>query len=211
MNTSVKSSAAPRPPANEDGLLGAALQGAARVSRWLARIGGAMMLVCAILVSLDVVVRAAFKVTYFESFELSTYAFAIATALGLSYALVSRAHIRIEVLYMLLPARRRGWVDLFAYVVLAVCALTLLYWSAQLVLGNYQSGARSNSSLSLPLVIPQGIWLIGLAWFALLSVLYALLGLRLCLRGRPEQAHRQLGVASLEEEIEANMSRKSSP
>ena len=211
MNTSVKSSAAPRPPANDDGLLGAALLGAARVSRWLARIGGAMMLVCAILVSLDVVVRAAFKVTYFESFELSTYAFAIATALGLSYALVSRAHIRIEVLYMLLPARRRGWVDLFAYVVLAVCALTLLYWSAQLVLGNYQSGARSNSSLSLPLVIPQGIWLVGLAWFALLSVLYTLLGLRLCLRGRPEQTHRQLGVASLEEEIEANMSRKSSP
>lgn len=211
MKTSVNPSAVPVPSTHEDGLLGAALQGAARVSRWLARIGGAMMLVCAILVSLDVVVRAAFKVTYFESFELSTYAFAIATALGLSYALVSRAHIRIEVLYMLLPARRRGWVDLFAYVVLAVCALTLLYWSAQLVLGNYQSGARSNSSLSLPLVIPQGIWLIGLAWFALLSVLYALLGLRLCLRGQPEQAHKKLGVASLEEEIEANVSRKSSP
>lgn len=211
MKTSVNPSAVPVPPTHEDGLLGAALQVAARVSRWLARIGGAMMLVCAILVSLDVVVRAAFKVTYFESFELSTYAFAIATALGLSYALVSRAHIRIEVLYMLLPARRRGWVDLFAYVVLAVCALTLLYWSAQLVLGNYQSGARSNSSLSLPLVIPQGIWLIGLAWFALLSVLYALLGLRLCLGGQPEQAHKKLGVASLEEEIEVNMSRKSSP
>lgn len=211
MKTSVNPSAVPVPLTHEDGLLGAALQGAARVSRWLARIGGAMMLVCAILVSLDVVVRAAFKVTYFESFELSTYAFAIATALGLSYALVSRAHIRIEVLYMLLPARRRGWVDLFAYVVLSVCALTLLYWSAQLVLGNYQSGARSNSSLSLPLVIPQGIWLIGLAWFALLSVLYALLGLRLCLRGQPEQAHKKLGVASLEEEIEANVSRKSSP
>lgn len=168
-----------------------------------------MMLLCAILVSLDVVVRALFKVTYFESFELSTYAFAIATAMGMSYALVSRAHIRIEVLYMLLSPRRRGWVDLFAYGVLAVCTLTLLYWSAQLVLSNYDSGARSNSSLALPMVIPQGIWLIGLAWFALLSVLYAVQGLVLCFRGQSEQAHRQLGVASLEEEIEANVSRKS--
>jgi len=159
-------------------------------------------------VSLEVVVRAAFKVTYFESFELSTYAFAIATAMGMSYALVSRAHIRIEVLYMMLAPRRRGWVDLFAYAVLAVCAVTLLYWSAQLVLSNHDSGARSNSSLAVPMVIPQGIWLVGLAWFALVAVLYTLRGLLLCLGGRADQAHRQLGVASLEEEIQANVSRK---
>lgn len=209
MNSSVTPSSSPQ--AREGGVLAAALQASARVSRWLAWLGGAMMLGCALLVSLDVVVRAAFKVTYFESFELSTYAFAIATAMGMSYALVSRAHIRIEVLYMLLAPRRRGWVDLFAYAVLAVCAVTLLYWSAQLVLGNYDSGARSNSSLAVPLVIPQGIWLVGLAWFALLAVLYTLRGLVLCLGGRADQAHRQLGVASLEEEIEANVSRKNAP
>lgn len=190
------------------GALGSALSGASKVSRWLAWLGGAMMLLCALLVSLDVVFRAAFKVTYFESFELSTYAFAIATAMGMSYALVSRAHIRIEVLYMLLKPRLRGWVDLFAYVVLAVCAVVLFYWSAQLVLGNYDSGARSNSSLAMPLVIPQGIWLVGLAWFALLSVLYALYGLIMCLRGRSDLAHAKLGVASLEEEIQASGARE---
>lgn len=189
--------------------LASVLVRAAKVSRWLAWIGGAMMLLCALLVSLDVVFRAAFKVTYFESFELSTYAFAIATAMGMSYALVSRAHIRIEVLYMLLTPRWRGWVDLFAYGVLAVCAVVLFYWSGQLVLGNYESGARSNSSLAMPLVIPQGIWLVGLAWFALLAMLYAMHGLVLCLRGRSEQAHAQLGVASLEEEIQASGARES--
>lgn len=198
----------PAPATPAAGALGSALHGAARVSRWLAWLGGAMMLLCALLVSLDVVFRAAFKVTYFESFELSTYAFAIATAMGMSYALVSRAHIRIEVLYMLLNPRKRGWVDLFAYGVLAMSAAVLFYWSAQLVLGNYESGARSNSSLAMPLVIPQGIWLVGLAWFALLSVLYALHGLILCLRGRADQAHSQLGVASLEAEIEASGARE---
>lgn len=197
--------------ANEGGILVAALKGSARVSRWLAWVGGAMMLLCAILVSLDVVVRAAFKATYFESFELSTYAFAIATALGMSFALVSRAHIRIEVLYALLPARLRGWLDVFAHAVLALGAGVLLYWSAQLVLGNFGSGARSNSSLAVPLYIPQGIWLVGLAWFALLALLFALRGLGLCLRGRAEQAHRLLGVASLEHEIEANTGRSRAP
>ena len=90
---------------------------------------------------------------------------------------------------------------------LALCAGVLLYWCAQVVLGNYQTGARSNSSLAVSLAIPQGIWLIGLAWFALLAVLYALYGLMKCLRGQPEEAHRRLGVASLEEEIEASGTR----
>lgn len=194
-----------------DGVLDSSLKGAAKVSQWLAWLGGAMLLACAILVSLDVVTRAAFKVTYFESFELSTYAFAIATAMGMSYALVSRAHIRIEVLYMLLPPKRRGWVDLFAYSVLAVSAVVLLYWSALLVLGNYQSGARSNSSLSLPLVIPQTIWLVGWAWFALLAVLYAVKGLVFCVKGQGERAHQALGVASLEDEIQASGSLERRP
>lgn len=167
-----------------------------------------MLLLCAFLVSLDVVFRATLKVTYFESFELSTYAFAIATAMGMSYALVSRAHIRIEVLYMMLAPRKRGWFDAVAYAVFALCALVLLYWCAQVVLANYDSGARSNSSLAVPMVIPQAIWLFGLAWFALLAVLYALYGLAQCLRGQPEEAHRRLGVASLEEEIDASVARE---
>lgn len=191
--------------------LGAALQGAAHVSRWLAWIGGAMMLACAILVSLDVVVRALFKATLFESFELSTYAFAIATAMGMSYALVSRAHIRIEVLYTMLRPRQRGWFDVFAYALLALCAGVLLYWCGHVVIGNYQSGARSNSSLALPLALPQGIWLLGLGWFCLVAVLYALYGLVQCLRRRPEAAHQRLGVASLEEEIVASGSRLVQP
>ena len=60
--------------------LGPTLQRAAHVSRWLAWLGGALLLLCAILVSLDVVFGALLKVTYFESCELSTYAFAIATS-----------------------------------------------------------------------------------------------------------------------------------
>lgn len=191
--------------------LGAVLHGASHVSRWLAWVGGAMLLLCAVLVSLDVVFRALLKVTFFESFELSTYAFAIATALGMSYALASRAHIRIEVLYQTLAVRWRGWLDVFAYAVLALCACVLLYWCAQVVLDNWNSGARSNSSLAVPLAIPQGIWLLGLAWFAVLAVLYAVYGLVKCLGGNPGLAHQRLGVASLDDEIDASVARRSQP
>jgi len=179
------------------------LQWCSGVSRWLAWLGGAALLLSAGLISLDVVFRALWKVTYFESFELSTYAFAIAVAMGMSYAMVTRAHIRIELLYAVLPEKWRAWLDVWSYIGLSVVSVVLLYWCTQTVLGNWQSGARSNSSLSLPLVWPQGIWLLGLAWLALLSTLYAVYGLVACLRGRTADTRRMLGMASLQEEIEA--------
>jgi TRAP-type C4-dicarboxylate transport system permease small subunit len=179
------------------------LQWCSGVSRWLAWLGGAALLLSAGLISLDVVFRALWKVTYFESFEFSTYAFAIATAMGMSYALVTRAHIRIELLYATLPEKWRAWLDVWSYAGLSVVSVVLVYWCAQTVLSNFQSGARSNSSLSIPLVWPQGIWLLGLAWLAVLSTLYAVYGLASSLRGRTSDTNRMLGMASLQEEIEA--------
>lgn len=181
----------------------ALLQWCSGISRGLAWMGGAALLLSACLISLDVVFRALWKVSYFESFELSTYAFAIATALGMSYAMVTRAHIRIELLYTQLPRTWRAWLDVWSYTGLAVVSVAMVYWCAQTVWGNWQSGARSNSSLSVPLVWPQGIWLLGLAWLALLASLYAVYGLVCCLRGRSDDASRMLGMVSLEEEIEA--------
>jgi len=183
----------------------ALLDAGARVSRWLAWVGGAMLLSSAALISLDVIFRALWKVSYFESFELSTYAFAIATAMGMSYALVSKAHIRIELLYVLLPLRARAWFDVLAYGGLAVVAGVTLYFCGLTVWGNLQIGARSNSSLSLPLAIPQGLWLLGLAWFALLAAGYALFGLWQALRGRHDLVQQRLGVAALQEEIKASV------
>ncbi len=187
------------------------IQWCAGTSRWLAWLGGAALLLSAALISVDVVARALWKVTYFESFELSTYAFAIATALGMSYALVSKAHIRIELLYTALPARWRAWMDVWSYAGLALVSLVLVYWCGQTVLGNAQSGARSNSSLAIPLVWPQMLWLLGLAWLALLSTVFALHGLWSCLRGRAAQVHALLGMASLQEEIEAGTGQEKRP
>jgi TRAP-type mannitol/chloroaromatic compound transport system permease small subunit len=181
------------------------------VSRWLAWAGGAALLASALLISIDVLTRAAFKVAYLHSFELSTYAFAIATSMGMAYALASRAHVRIEIVYVRFPVAARAWLDVFAYAGLALVVLTLLYWCTQTVWGNLQSGARSNSSLSLPLVWPQGLWLLGIAWFAALATLLAVHGLWLCLRGRAAQAHRSLGVATLDDEIEAGGVRSTGP
>lgn len=177
----------------------------ARVSRWFAWGGGALILASAVVITLDVIVRAVFNSTYFESFELSGYAFAIATSFGLAYALVSKAHIRIEVVYTRLGLKSRAILDVFAFSSLSAISLVLAYWCLQTVLQNGEMGARSNSTLAVPLAIPQAAWFFGLGWFAVVSTVFAICGAAWLVRGRIAKVHQTLGVGSLQEEISANV------
>ena len=179
--------------------------GSTRISRWFAWGGGAMILGSAVLITLDVIFRNLVKTTYFESFELSGYAFAISTSFGLAYAFFSKAHIRIEVIYNLLPKKARAWFDVVSVLTLAAIALTLTYWCADTVLQNGASGARSNSTLGLLLVIPQSIWLLGLAWFAFVVSSTAAVALVRALFGRIDAITAELGVSTLDEEVSASL------
>ncbi len=179
--------------------------GSARISRWFAWGGGAMILGSAVLITLDVIFRNLVQSTYFESFELSGYAFAISTSFGLAYAFFSKAHIRIEVVYNLFPKKARAWMDVLSVLTLAAIALTLTYWCAQTVLQNGSSGARSNSTLGLLMVIPQSIWLMGLAWFAFVVSAVAVIALVRALLGRVDAITAELGVSTLDEEISASV------
>lgn len=113
------------------------------VSRSLARLGGLLILVCAFLISLDVVFRNVFKLAIFESYELTGYGIAMATAFGLSWALVTKAHIRIEVIYNLLGIKPRAYLDICALAALSVVAVVLVYYGALVALDNWELGARS--------------------------------------------------------------------
>lgn len=175
------------------------------VSRFLARLGGALILVCAFLVSLDVIFRNLFKLAIFESYELTGYGIALATAFGLSWALVTKAHIRIEVLYNMLAVKPRACLDICALAALAVVAAVLVYYGALVLLDNWGLGARSNSTLHVPLAIPQGLWLLGLAWFAVCTAVFLVVAVNAVVRGRHLEVQQMFGIATVSEEVEASM------
>lgn len=178
-----------------------ATTGIARISRIFAWLGGLLVLVAALLISLDVLTRNILGSTFFESFELGSYAFAACVALGMSYALTSKAHIRIEVVYSLFPRRFRVVLDVMAIMFLAVAASVLAWFAAQTVYDSYSIGAHSNTTLAVPLVLPQGLWLAGLGWFALTTVWLAASSLLHLSHGRPDLVLREIGVPALQEEI----------
>lgn len=175
------------------------------VSRLLARLGGVMILLCAFLISLDVVFRNLFKLSVFESFELTGYGIALATSFGLSWALITKAHIRIEVVYNALPRKPRALLDLCALGVLLVFAGVLTFHAAKVVLDSLQLDAHSNSTLHVPLAIPQGLWLLGLGWFTLTAAVLVLVALVSIVRGRHDEVEKLFGIASVSEEVEASM------
>lgn len=176
----------------------------AAISIFFAWAGGAIILLCSILVSLDVLTRKLLGSTFFESFELSTYGFAITVSLGCAYALITKSHIRIEVLYRMLPHLLQRVLDILAIFALLVAAGVLVWYAWSTFESSLILGAHSNTPLSVPLVIPQGLWLVGLVWFALAAAYLFLRGLFNFIAGRHHEVVADIGIASMEEEIEAN-------
>ncbi len=171
-------------------------------SKGLAWLGGALIILSALLVTLEVLLRKLFNVSIGGADELSGYAFGIATTLGFSYALLERAHIRIDVLHALFPRRLRVAADLFGAVLLAgfVGIVCVMAWD--LVADTLQHGSRSITPLRTPLALPQIPWLLGWLLFLVCSVLVILAAIKALIVGDHQTVNSLIGTRSIDEQIE---------
>ena len=163
-------------------------------SRWLARFGGVLVLIAVFLVTGDVVTRSISGAAPFFSFEISSYLFAAAVAFGLPLALVERQHVRIDIVYRLFPAPIRAVLDVAAVSSVAVVAITVARYGWDTLAQTMKLGAISNSTLAIPLAIPQGIWVAGLVWFAFVSAILTVAAALALVTGRLATVTRIAGV-----------------
>jgi len=136
-----------------------------RVSRVAVWVGGAALLLCAFMVSVDVIMRKLFSITMSGSDEISGYAFAAATAWAYSYALLHRSHIRIDALYGVLPVWVRSILDALGLALLLYYMAYLSNKALDVFLTSWEHDSVSITTLSVPQWIPQLLWLSGLCWF----------------------------------------------
>lgn len=177
----------------------------AAVSRIFAWLGGLLLLLAAILVSVEVVSRKLLTVVYSGSDEIAAYLFAVGTTCSLAHVLVTRGHVRIDALYLHLPPRTRAVLDLVALVTLGVVVAAMLDRSFDLVYSNYVEWNRSNTPLRTPLSLPQMPWVFGLALF-LFSICVALVRTSIALaRGDLLTINQTAGVSLQDEEIESEL------
>jgi TRAP-type C4-dicarboxylate transport system permease small subunit len=180
--------------------LDAALTAANRVARAGALGGGLLILAAALLVSVDVTLRKLANTTLGGADELSGYALAIGSTWSFAFVLLARGHVRIDALYQWLPRKLAAACDLIAIAALLVFASLIAWHGAGVLAQSWQLGARSNSSLAVPLAVPQALWWVGYAGFVVCAALLLLRALAAMWIGDLATANRLIGARSIAEE-----------
>lgn len=173
--------------------------------------GGVLLLVAAFTVSVDVIARKLFAVSLGGADELSGYAFAIATSWALAFALLRRAHVRVDVVYARLPARLRAGLDLVALVAMASFAAVLTQRAAAVLGDSLAFAARATTPLATPLWIPQAMWLGGFALFLLALAPLVLRCALALVTGDTASVQRLAGARSLQEDAAAEIAHVAPP
>ncbi len=174
----------------------------ATISLWMARIGGLMLVAASFVISAEIAARKLIVIPFSVGTELSTYALAAAGSWAFSYALLNRAHVRIDVIRNWTGPRTKFALDLLALSALAATAIILARFAWDTVETSWALGARENTSLGTPLVIPQGLWFFGLVWFALISIEQLFLVALALLRADFNAAAAIVAPPSVDDEIE---------
>ncbi len=179
-----------------------ALTGVRRFARWGLWFGGALVLLAAVLIGIDVLMRKFLDRSIGGADELAGYSLAIGTAWGLGAALLDRAHIRIDSLYVLFPQKLRLALDLAALILLVSFFALVAWHGLGVVAQSWTSGSRSQSALETPTVIPQALWILGLATFVVIGVILLVTALRLAVAGDGRAMSKLISTRSAEEEVE---------
>ena len=178
------------------------MTGVRRFAQWGLWFGGALVLLAAVLIGVDVLMRKFLARSIGGADELAGYSLAIGTAWGLGAALLDRAHIRIDSLYVLFPQKLRLALDIVALVLLVGFFALIAWHGLGVVAQSWTSGSRSQSALETPTVIPQALWIAGLGAFVVVGVLLLFDALRLMASGDLRGVARLISTRSAEEEVE---------
>ena len=181
------------------------------VSRFAIWCGGAMLFAAAAIVTAEVLLRkgagALFGVSFLftGSDEISGYLFAVGTSLSLAYVLVTKGHVRIDVLYSQFGAPARATMDLVALAVMAIFVAALLERAIDVASTSYVEQIRSNTQLRVPLAWSQIPWAFGIGLFFLAIIVALIRTIFAIAKGDWAAVSGMAGVATTQEEIDAEL------
>jgi TRAP-type C4-dicarboxylate transport system permease small subunit len=166
-----------------------------QLNEWVARLAGLALLAGIALIIIEIVLRE-MGFNFSGSEEISGYLMASLSSWGISYALMHRAHVRIDILRE--KAQKHAAIrSLFDLVAIASVSFVAIYVATKVVAvveKSANTGALANTALETPLIIPQSIWLAGWLWFAVLSTLLLLIGVVLFAQRRFDDVDSLLGI-----------------
>jgi TRAP-type C4-dicarboxylate transport system permease small subunit len=165
-----------------------------RCSRYFAVAGGWALAGLSLYIGLDVVLRKLFSLSLQGSDEIGGYVLAIICAWGFSYALATKAHIRLTAILAKFPAKVQAIANITAYGALMLLALLMVWRGGAMLLETLEIHAVAPTPLETPLWIPQGLWTLGLLWFFLHVSTYFINAIFLLANGEKDELNKAYGV-----------------
>jgi len=187
-----------------------------KIATAMAYIAGWNYIVCSLLITFDVVARRHFGMSSKATVEISGYCLAGGIAWGLAHALAQRCHIRVDVLVNRFPPGIRRFLHALALLLLCVFAVFIAWAALSLAEESVLFDAHDNTALSIPLILPQGVWAVAIVFFAVLVIVMSVEVLLLLATGQGAEVEKLLGPRTLQDEtkeaLEAvAMARQSKP
>ncbi|OYX42747.1 MAG: hypothetical protein B7Z02_11145 [Rhodobacterales bacterium 32-67-9] len=170
-------------------------------------IGGLIIVVTAGLITVEVLLRKIADISTGGADELSGCALAIGSSWSMGFALLRRAHVRVDALYARFPGTPRAWLDCLAILSMTGFALVLTWFCAGVLVESITLDARSTTTLSIPLWIPQGLWVVGLMIFSAVSLILSFHAIRSLIAGDSDSVRRLVGSRTADEELADELGR----
>jgi len=165
-------------------------------------VGGTLLFLTSIMIAVEVVLRKLFSISMGGSDELSSYVLAISCSWAFGFALLRKAHIRIDILYTRFPEKARPFLDVLSLLTFLAYLAPLIYFAFWVVQTSVIRESTANTPLQTPLWIPQGIWLAGLVVFLFTVIVLLVATIMRLVKKDFTGAYQLSGPTTLEEEIE---------
>lgn len=173
-----------------------------KISSICVLISGILLLLAVGLIGVEVVLRKVFTVSIGGADELSSYALAICISWSLGYALLHKAHIRIDVLYCKLSDKLKAALDVISLLSLIAFMAPLTFFAFSVLSVSITRNSTANTPLQTPMWIPQGLWFLGLLAFLVTIVIVLCSTVYYLIKKDYVSAQHISGVTTIEEEIE---------
>lgn len=168
----------------------------------MARLSGWTFLAISLFITSDIITRKLFLFSSKATDEYSNYGFAFATSWAMGYALLTKAHVRVDVLLVRFPTNVQGYLNTFALVLMNFMMTFVAYYAWKTTLFSFQIGAQAPTIQRTMLQWPQSVWAVGLTFFWFVCVVMLVETILDLLRGKSKELAYKIGPLSVQAEIE---------
>jgi TRAP-type C4-dicarboxylate transport system permease small subunit len=166
---------------------------------------GAVFVALSFAVAVETALRKAFNFSLQGVDELGGYALALGASLSFTVALVSRAHIRIDLIHDRLPRGARVALNALAACAISLVAALLVVMAWTALSDSIALNSTAQTPWATPLSRPQWVWLAALALFALVALAYVAQAAWLLARGRTDEMERRFSPKGAQEEVKEEL------